>query len=378
MTVVRRRFGAREAGLSLVEIMVAMVVGIILVGGAFQVFLSVKQTWRVQESLSRLQENGRFATSELSRSLRSAGFFGCVPDKVNNMLDPAGTGYSNAIFSFNRPVSGWEAAGTAPDDEYSITSFDPDGIALSSWDDDAGQDLLAYLEDRVVPGTDVIVIKRAEVHDGVTASGNTPANATTISLTGPSGVEQGSIVLVSDCAGADAFQSTANDNANTLTFSAGAAGGEPGNDNSASLSHQYGPGMQIYSIAIDAYYIGISEFSGRPSLFRMRFSEGTPPDTTDPGIVQELVEGVDNLQLLYGEDNDDDQAVDRYVPADQVADWGTVSAVRAAMLITSPNPALVEARDAGFMLNGVEVDPPADRRQRQVFTATVALRNRLP
>lgn len=375
----------RQSGLTLVELMVAMVAGLILVGGAFQVYLSSKQTFRAQQSLARLQENGRFAGMQLTQDLRNAGYVGCI-GHITSHLDPSGTGYDDDIFDFSRPLFGWEADGTGPTDTYTINGFDPAGVAPAQWTDSEGEGLPADLADLVVPGTDVVLVRHAEVNTQATADGNTNVTAATITLDGPSGIMKQSIVMVGDCNGADVFQSTANDNAAALTKGVGAAGGNPGNL-STNWSHEYGPGMEIYSFAIDAYYIGIGA-AGRPSLFRLRygvkgtgapFGAGNPQNIKDDtAINQELVEGIDNLQLLYGQDTNADLAVDEYVPADEVDDWQQVLAVRAAMLVSSLNPATDESRNAAFDVGGVAMTPPDDRRQRQVFSTTIALRNQLP
>lgn len=359
----------RQTGMTLVEIMVAMVAGIILMAGAFQVFMSTKQTYRVQESLSRLQENGRFAAMQLTDDMRMAGFAGCITG-VNNLLDPTGAGYDAILFDPARAIYGWEAAGTAPGNSMVLGDPDPAGVAINDWQDSNGNDLPAYLADLVVPGSDVILVKRAEQLAGISASGNTPANAATINLTGPSGLAKFSLVLVTDCAGADLFQNTQAATGSTLTRG---AGGDPGNlpPGSNFFSHQYSGDMQIFSYAVDVYFVGIG-VAGRPSLFRTRFGGGTG------GLTEELVEGIDNLQWLYGEDTDLDRSVDAYVTADAVTDWSRVIAIRAAMLVTSVNSALRESRSAAFQVNALELTPPADRRQRQVFTTTIALRNRLP
>lgn len=370
---IQRSTHAQQRGMSLVEVMVAMVAGLVLMLGAFQVFTSSKQTYRVQESLARLQENGRFAVMQLREEMRMAGFAGCITH-VNNLLDPTGTGYSDDLFDLGRPVFGWEATGTDSGDTLAVTTFDPNGVALNQWSGNAGSALTAELQDRVVPGTDVVIIKRAENRSSATASGNTPANAATINLTGASGVPQSSIVLVTDCAGADVFQNTQAATGSTLSRG---AGGQPGNlaPGTAQFSHQYSDNMEIYTYAIDAYFVGIG-VSGRPSLMRLRLGGGMPVDpATD---IEELVEGIDNLQWLYGEDTNSDLAVDRYVAADDVTDWGNVIALRGAMLVTAVNPSLREAQGGAFDVNGTAVTMPDDRRQRQVFTTTIALRNLLP
>ncbi|MBX9915610.1 MAG: PilW family protein [Pseudomonadaceae bacterium] len=63
-----------QQGLSLVELMVALVLGLILMTGIIQVFLSSKQTYNANEAMARMQENGRFALDFMSRSARLAGY----------------------------------------------------------------------------------------------------------------------------------------------------------------------------------------------------------------------------------------------------------------------------------------------------------------
>lgn len=63
-----------QQGLSLVELMVALVLGLILMTGIIQVFLSSKQTYSTNEAMARMQENGRFALEFMSRSARLAGY----------------------------------------------------------------------------------------------------------------------------------------------------------------------------------------------------------------------------------------------------------------------------------------------------------------
>ncbi|WP_412852282.1 PilW family protein [Ectothiorhodospira shaposhnikovii] len=89
----------RETGLSLVELMVAMVIALIITAGIIQLFLGTQQTYRLQQQLSVIQENARFATDEISRDVRMAGFVGCLrPDNVNvNIIaSPAGSVVFNA------------------------------------------------------------------------------------------------------------------------------------------------------------------------------------------------------------------------------------------------------------------------------------------
>ena len=66
----------RQLGLSLIELMVALVIGLLLLGGLIQIYLSNKQSYNAQEQLARMQESGRFAMDLITRDLRRAGYWG--------------------------------------------------------------------------------------------------------------------------------------------------------------------------------------------------------------------------------------------------------------------------------------------------------------
>ena len=96
----------------------------------------------------------------------------------------------------------------------------------------------------------------------------------------------------------------------------------------------------------------------------------------------ELVEGVENLQLMYGVDDNDDRSVDRYIAAGSVSDWETVLSVRVELTMVALDEGVVGKTGAdnaqtvydseGKLINN------SDGRMRQVFTSVFALRNRLP
>ncbi len=65
---------SRQRGVTLVELMIAMLVGLFLMGGMLMVFDRTKQAYRYQNGLAEVQEQGRFAIAFLTQSLRVAGF----------------------------------------------------------------------------------------------------------------------------------------------------------------------------------------------------------------------------------------------------------------------------------------------------------------
>jgi len=72
-----------QAGLSIVELLVALMISMLLMTGVVQVFLASKQTYASNEAASRLQENGRFALEFIAQSARHAGYV----EAVNNTLE---------------------------------------------------------------------------------------------------------------------------------------------------------------------------------------------------------------------------------------------------------------------------------------------------
>lgn len=69
---------ARQRGLGLIELMIALALGLVLVLGVVQIFVASKQSYVVQQSQSAIQENARFLLGRISTELRQAGLFGCL------------------------------------------------------------------------------------------------------------------------------------------------------------------------------------------------------------------------------------------------------------------------------------------------------------
>ncbi|MDY6828298.1 MAG: PilW family protein [Pseudomonadota bacterium] len=361
-----------QKGLTLIELMVAMVVGLVLMTGVIQILMGSKDGMRWQEELARIQENGRFALHLLRQEVREAGYSGCNP-VVTNLLNPAGVGYTPTLFELNAPATGWEFGGTASGDTYSLASTNPVGVGVSSWDDAAGSDLDASLQDLVVPGTDVVVVKRAAALAGVTASGNTPANANTINLTSASGIAKGTILMISDCSGADVFQNRSDASASNVTRGASNNNPGPGNVNPGAnqFSHRYQADAEIYTVAVTTFYVGVGA-GNEPTLYRIDYNSGSA------GTPVAIVQGIENLQVLYGLDLSGDEVPERYVTADGIgANTDQVVAVKVAMLMRSlaavdpTNPT-----SQTFNLLGTDVVTPADGRARRLLSSTIKLRNR--
>jgi type IV pilus assembly protein PilW len=344
----RRHTAHGQQGLTLVELMVSVTLGLLITLAIGYLYTGSRQTYRMNDNVARMQENGRHAMEMISRDLRMAGYWGCagmtIASPINTLND--NTAYA---YKFGTPVEGHEATGTdtwAPAKDASITG--------------------------VVSGTDILTV-RGVYGNAVTVTshpGGTPPGSADLKVSAGSGLVEGDILLVSDCSNAAVFQVT---NINTssgfdnVVHNTGT--GTPGNATKA-LGKEY-VGGEIQRIATFTYYIRLNA-AGRPALYRL--SRGT---------AEELVENVENMQLTYGVDTDGDRTVDEYRTANNVANWNTVRSVRVRLLLVSPDDNLVSPPQTYRYLDtdGDGIPDPVtatDNRLRYVFTGTVGIRNLLP
>ncbi len=89
----------------------------------------------------------------------------------------------------------------------------------------------------------------------------------------------------------------------------------------------------------------------------------------------EIAEGVENLQVLYGVDNNSDNRVDQYVNADDVTSWNNVISVQLAVLVRSLRHLKAKAEAKTYNLLDNVAIKTNDKYQRAVFTTIVRLRN---
>lgn len=76
--------GKAQSGFTLVELMIASTLSVFMIAATITLFVNSKETSRINENLARLQENGRFAVSLISRDIRMADYRSCVTDERRN------------------------------------------------------------------------------------------------------------------------------------------------------------------------------------------------------------------------------------------------------------------------------------------------------
>jgi len=347
------------AGLTIVELLLALLISLILTTGIYKVFVGSTTSYALTDRLSRVQENGRFAQHVLRQVILSAGYLGCLQDvsKTENLLnDP-----SYFSYDFTQAIYGLEATG------------------VNQWKDDAGtvdptvtgtanMALVAPLS-----GSDILVIRG--INNDVTIGVTKEMNSVTSDLKMTAGLSSmlktggGDILMVTDCEQATIFQTTSYTDSNGNTPHNSGSSHIPGNS-VGGFGHTYGEGSQVFFPQSTTYYIR-NNADGVPSLYRK----------VNTAAAEELVEGVENMQILYGEDTDGNLTANTYVTADNVTDWGDVVSIRVGLLLSSVDEiphGTVDTKSYdidGDLTN--DYGPVHDRRVRLVMSNTVGIRNRL-
>src|SRR3970040_1032548 len=91
----------KQYGMTLIELMVALAIGAFLMIGAITVFMQSRTTFRVTESLARMQENARFALDLLETDVRMAHYWGLntITSTVANRAGPAAGAFAGIVHS---------------------------------------------------------------------------------------------------------------------------------------------------------------------------------------------------------------------------------------------------------------------------------------
>lgn len=359
------RYPGRTGGFTLVELMVAMTIGLVILAAVSTLFVSSKQTYTTQDRLARLQENARFAVQFIIKDLRMAGYFGCLdeitPDSMNSTLN------NSTDFAYNGqlPLEGVDGA---------TGSWYPSGFAT--------------LPSDIEPGTDAFVIRRGDDDNSIYLDKEMPNTSAVLKVNSIAGLSVNDIIIISDCVSADIMQITQlNSTDPHIVHNAGAAPpGTPGNS-TQKLSKSYSPstapdGTKVMKFLSRRYFIATGA-SGNPALFRQ----------DNAGAAVELVDGIENLQVLYGKDTDSDGLPNVYIKAGAAglqssADWASVKSVRFGIIARTVNDKDTDVDTGTYDVDGdcptgaaitdtcYDFTPAAgDRNKRRVFQAVVQLRN---
>lgn len=314
----------RQHGFTLVELMIAMVLGLILTGGVISLFLQNQQSFRVDETVARMHDEARYAMLEIARDIRMVSFLseplapGAVMQDGNLVVgtDCGVAGQPNWIYSTTDALTGEVNTLTAVDNATG-------GAAAAGFSCiDAGE---------IRPNTDVVGIKR--VAGGPLEDAVLQAGAVYLRSNGIMGV-----------------------------------------------LHRSPP-----SVAVPPPF---TNWEYRPRIYYIRNFSNAPGDgvpalcrkvltvTAAPTMVTECIaSGIEDLQLEYGIDTTGDGAVNRYVPNPTLAELQRVASVRISLLARTTTADRGHTDERTYRISNAPDYAPADNFHRRVYSTTVPVHN---
>lgn len=343
----------RQHGVSLIELMIGMLIGLLILGGMVSLFIGNRQTYRYNEELSRLQENSRFAIETLQRHLRMAGHVGCVMLQEINGGSSVSTGES-IVDTPQIQLDGMKAVQAF---QYSAAS---PGIV-----GDAGK--------TAVLGSDVVTLRYGQgASTTLAADAGMSANTPSIVIRDNAlGFKQGEVIVMADC----------------KTAGLARISNQPASGNNVALEFKKATnynlsdgfthtaldlGFRIMRMANVSFFIG-------PSTERVTNRQGNAFNSlylasegfNGRAVADEIIEGVVDMVVEYGVPNasGSDEA-DAYKPLASITDWNDVRAVKVTLLLSSVDDNVVsEAQSVTF--NGRTY---TDHRMYTTASTTVSLR----
>lgn len=323
-------------GVSLIELMVALTIGLVLMLGAVIVYVKAKDTYAATDTTSRMQETARYALGIIESDARMAGYLGLMsrPELVTNLnqsvAKPDGTVVAIPACDANNWASNLARYAFGTDNGYGLTCAASGGGALA--------------------GSDVLIVRRAS------------SQRVAQSIAGLKALAGEAAIITSRSAG--------------LVFVADADGTIP--SGFAQTDPVNAPPLaDTRRLLVHAYYVSAdsSEGTGFPALRRKTLgTQGGAPSVRD----EEVVPGVEDLQVQYGVDTNGDRNTDRWVNANDVGATDIVIAVKLWLRVRARerDVAFNDTATYTYANNGGVTVPSADRPFRRIVVSrTVQVRN---
>ncbi|MBS7458013.1 PilW family protein [Coralloluteibacterium stylophorae] len=288
-------------GMSLIELMIAMALGLVVVGAAIGIFLSNARTYRATESLGRVQENVRIAFELMARDLREAGGNPCSSEvPLANVASEAGTAWWAGPGSWGGGLRGFE--GAFPD-------------AAPAFGTGSGAR---------IAGTDAVQVVQGGYEVSTVAAHDVASGRFTLNTPQPR-IAAGDLVLVCDARQASIFRAGSVAGTAVTVAEGGNCSRNLGMPACSGAPLQYSGGNAVLTrVHATRWFVGVNA-RGAPALFqaRARVQAGGIAVRSD-----EILEGVTQMQLAYQLTDGD-----AFLPASAVPDWSEVAAVRVELTI---------------------------------------------
>lgn len=342
-------------GFSMVELLIALTIGLLLLGGLTMIFVNSSEASRELQKTAQQVENGRYAIDILTRDLQHAGFYGHLHElpPVPASADPCETGSAANLFAaLPLAVQGYTAPDLSTVADVSATTCDDIGLLTTS---------------NMSPGSDVLVVRRTST-ERLAPTDVAVTNEAYLQATGTQGeVQFGN--------GAAIGNNKANGSASTLFFKDGVTA------------------APIRKLDVHVYFVapcsigsgtnGVCTASDDSIPTLKRLALESVGGTLKMQIVP-LVEGIEYFKIEYGVDTQPtavnaatglsgDATADSFVATP--ADWSQAIAAEVYILARNTLPTPHHTDDKSYTLGATTVAAANDHFKRHVYTAAVSIMN---
>lgn len=339
MSKSRSSLRPRQTGLSLIELMVALVIGLFLIIGAVSVYQQARNAYRTTEAVARVQETARYAFDILEPEIRMASYWGfnSRPDYVEGRAAPgAGVPAELAAYAAKLPTCGDNFAINL--DEY-LSGRNGTGAA-------GGYNLTcAAYQNAPKVGADVLIVRRAAEQN----SDSIEADRLYLQTSRLRGTL---FVPAADCA-------------DVVSCTEIPAGYAP-------------PQSRTHELDVSAYYVALNstDRAGFPSLRRKRLTAMTAANIFQD---EEVIPGVEDMQVRFGVDTNGDTNADQYVDANNIPGGSAVVSATVWLRVRAEEPDFTfQDTDSYQYADMAAAWTPNDaesRFRRLVVSKTIQLRN---
>jgi len=324
----------RQRGASLIELLVALVIGLFLLLGAVKVFQQSQSTYRASESVARLQETARLAMDVIETDIRMANFWG-MNNRADYIINRAGPGQSPPAAFTAQQQSNASLCGAA------------NGNWMINLDEYVGGSNNAYgltcAASNYRAGSDVVFIRRA--------------NEST-----PTTLDANRVYLQTSRIQGSLFMPACTDPTNPTCIPA----------------EYLPPASQSRALEAHAYYVS-SQSTQRadvPSLRRKRLANLSTATATDAVIDEEIVPGVEDMQIRFGVDTNGDTSADQYFEPGAVPANANVVSVTVWLRVRAEDTDVSYSDQTAYQYADMAAAfTPNDRYRRILVTKTIHIRN---
>ena len=335
-----------QKGLTLIELMVSMLLGLFIISTVSATFLRTSQTTQLNHQLSLMQSSAHAAMKYMAKDVRIAGYTGCDLSVVMGNAIAANSA-AHTWATSEQPVQGLNRAETINRIDALAQS---ESLLIFKLDTDVSFNIINHQTSSSTIILDSNVSSVFSAGDAAGISRQDCSQTALVSLASVSGTR-----VIHNTASVGNFRNCFTDLKGSFRCYDGS---------SPTGAENFNPGL-LKPLRSTAYFIRTD--NGIPGLFRK--DAGNTNATL-------LVDGIEDMRIYYGLDKNANGVADRFIrPIDlsfQHSDWHNIRSIRLHLLSRSEVELTPTARD--YFFDGAVLSA-TDRFLRREYVMTIALRN---